>query len=201
MPTADVTETLPEQAMYRLVELTPYANCVGIEPAMRPGAGAFNIWSNTFPAEELPSTGTATVGGVPFRFPRADGRRPDNVRCRGQVVALPPGRADWLYLLAAAERRTEDHVTISYADGGRRSQWLRVSDFWPETAPRFGETLAFRTSVLLYPNHADARMAPAIWRQRVPVTVPGDVTSVILPDNPAVHVFAITVLNEAGRTV
>jgi hypothetical protein len=178
----------------RLVELAPHMNSVGIEPTERPGNGAFNIWHNTFPIEELPRPGsTPVVGGVRFRFPLADGVRPDNIRCRGQSIELPVDRADWLHFLAAAERRTEDELTVHYADGTARSQWLRVSDFWPETEPWFGELLAFRTSAMLYPNHVDARMPPSIWRQRVPVAVPDGVVAVTLPDNPAIHIFALTV--------
>lgn len=178
---------------FRTVALEFHFNCVGIEPGRRPGTGAFNIWRNAFPAEDLPESGAEVeVGGVPFRFPPTGGGRPDNIRCRGQRIGLPWRSLDWLYVLAAAERRTEDAVTIRYADGAERRQWLRVSDFWPETAPRFGERLAFRTSSMLYPHHVDERMAPAIWRQRVPVTIPGDVVSVTLPDNPAMHVFALT---------
>jgi len=176
------------------VDLTAHLNCAGIEPTDRPGRGAFNIWHNTFPAEELPRPGSVTVvGGVPFRFPAAaDGVRPDNIRCRGQRIDLPVANADWLHLLAAAERRTEDVLSVHYADGAIRSQWLRVSDFWPQTPPRFGEPPAFRTSAMLYPNHVDTRMRPAIWRQRVPLAVRDDLVAVTLPDNPAIHVFALT---------
>ncbi|HUD37194.1 MAG TPA: hypothetical protein VMR14_09875 [Streptosporangiaceae bacterium] len=179
------------------LDLDPYANCVGIEPACRPGAGGFNIWRNTFPAEELPAGGSmVTVGAVPFRFPAADGVRADNIRCRGQLVTLPGTRVDWLYLLGAAERRTEDALTVCYAGGACRRQWLRMSDFWPETDQWFGELLAYRTTVMLYPQHAQDRMAPSIWRQRVPVTVPDGAVGVALPDNPAMHIFALTLLDE-----
>ncbi|TDV43183.1 hypothetical protein [Actinophytocola oryzae] len=182
------------------VDLSAHLNCVGIEPKERPGRGAFNIWHNTFPIEELPRPGSITVvGGVSFRFPAADGTRPDNLRCRGQRIELPSSRVDWLHLLAAAERRTEDVVTVHYADGTTRPQWLRVSDFWPETPSRFGELPAFRTSAMLYPNHVDSRMPPVIWHQRVPVAVRDGVVAVTLPDNPAVHVFAMTAVH--GDTV
>jgi hypothetical protein len=49
---------------------------------------------------------------------------------------------------------------------------------------------------MLYPRHEQRNMGPAIWRQRVPVTVPGEVVAVELPDNPAMHVFALTLLTE-----
>ncbi|MFL6139299.1 MAG: hypothetical protein ACJ74O_16060 [Frankiaceae bacterium] len=181
---------------YRAVDLGAHLDCVGIEPTRRPGRAAFNVWSNAFPLEELPCGSVVRIGDVPFRMPPADGARPDNLRCRGQRIELPAGRADFLHVLAAAERRSEDPLTVHYADGTTRSHWLRVSDFWPETPPRFGEAPALRTSALLYPNHVDTRMSPAIWAERVPVAVPSGATAVTLPDNPAIHVLAMTVVAE-----
>jgi hypothetical protein len=181
----------------RVVDLAPHCDNHGISASRWPTGGGFNIWANTFPAEQLPPPGTVTdVGGMPFRFPAGAVGQADNIRCRGQQVAVPPGRYDWLYLLAAGERRTEDVLTLRYADGRQRRQWLRVSDFWPETPARFGELLAFRCTGMHYPRHPQRNMSPAIWRTRVPVTDPGVVVGLTLPDNPALHVFALTAVAE-----
>ncbi|MER7900596.1 hypothetical protein ABTX62_32075 [Streptomyces sp. NPDC096046] len=162
------------------------------------------MWGNTFPAEGLPGEdGEAVVEGTPFRLPDqgpvAAGSTLDNLRCRGQLLRLPAADVQWIHVLAAAERRTEDELTLHYADGATRRQWLRISDFWPETDQRFGELLAFRTRYLMYPRHSQHNMLPSVWSQRVPVTVPGAVTAVELPDNPAMHLFAMTL--ETRRTV
>lgn len=182
------------------VDLAPFVDNRGIVAAVGSGGRGFNIWDNAFPADELPPAGgTCTVGGVPFRFPLAGAA--DNVRCLGQLVPLPAGsRPSWLSVLGAAERRAEDVLRLHYADGGVRSQWLRLSDFWPDTPPRFGDTQAYRCSRLLYPRHEQLNMAPTIWQQRVPVTRPGEVIAVELPDNPAMHVFALTLLTEQEPT-
>jgi hypothetical protein len=181
------------------VDLSGAFNNGGIAASRWPTSGGFNIWANTFPAEQLPAPGsTVPVGGVPFRFPGAPAGQPDNIRCRGQRIALPPGRYDWCYVLAAAERRTEDAVLLRYADGTAHRQWLRVSDFWPETPARFGELPAYRTDRMLYPRHAQHNMAAAIWRCRIPVSLPGTVVALDLPDNPAIHIFALTALGPAA---
>jgi len=177
------------------VDLSPHANNTGVTSADNLSGGAFNIWANTYPREELPAPGRGIVlGSVPFRFPvpAADGS--DNVRCTGQLVALPPGRYDWIYLLAAAERRTEDIVHLHFADGTSDPEWLRVSDFWPETPGRFGERESIRCAVLHYPRHVQPRMGPVIWRERVPVPREDTLVAMRLPDNPAVHLFAATLL-------
>lgn len=170
---------------------------MGIAAGHTSAGAAFNIWGNAFPADDLPPPGTPVrLGGSWFWMPPADRDRPDHLRCRGQRIALDGQPIDWIYLLAAAERRTEDPVRLSYADGGVRPQWLRVSDFWPETAPRFGESLAVRCRRLIYPRHSQAGMAPAIWTQRIGVAVPDGVVAMTVPDNPAVHLFAVTLMSE-----
>ncbi|MFD4113528.1 hypothetical protein ACFWSJ_08755 [Streptomyces niveus] len=182
-----------------VVDISEVCDNRGITKSGADESDGFNIWRNTFPAEDLPAPGSAVeVTGVAFEFPARATGRGDNIRCRGQLLPLPGVRADWLYLLGAAERRTEDEVELHYADGAVRTAWLRMSDFWPETAAWFGEPEAFRGSGLRYPRHTQDGHRPAIWQQRIPVTVPGELTALRLPDNPAMHVFALTAVLEPG---
>lgn len=176
-----------------VIDLDRHFDGRGVQPENSTGEYGFNVWSNTFPAEELPPEGSVReVVGVPFAFPARNAAGADNVRCRGQLVELPRGTYDWLYVLGAAERRTEDEVELHHTDGAVRRAWLRMSDFWPETPARFGEPLAFSTSGLRYPRHTQAGHSPSIWQQRIPVTEPSPLAAVRLPDNPAMHVFALT---------
>lgn len=184
------------------VDLRAHADNVGFTRPDDLGGGAFNIWSNTFPAERLPARidGVVDVGGVPFRFPATD-RRPDNLRCTGQRVAVTPGRYDWLYLLAAAERRTEDVVRLHFADGTTDPEWLRVPDFWPQTQAHFGFTTGITFPVMHYPRHVQRNMEPSIWRVRVPVPREADLAAVRLPDNPAIHIFAMTAVTTTPEII
>ncbi len=201
----DVEQPQVNQVDFVPVPLDGLFNGKGVSAPRRwPTTGGFNVWGNTFPAEGLPGSGGETVvEGTPFRLPGKDaaaaGTSLDNLRCRGQFIEVPPGEHQWIHVLAAAERRTEDELLLHYAGGAVRRQWLRISDFWPETDQRFGELLAFRTRYLMYPRHSQHNMPPSVWAQRVPVTVPGTVTAVELPDNPAMHIFAMTL--ESRRTV
>ncbi|MFF5261691.1 hypothetical protein ACFY4C_22335 [Actinomadura viridis] len=173
------------------LDLAPYRNNIGITYASDTGAGAFNVWGNSLPAEELPVGELTTVSGVPFRFPPVRPGKSDNVRCEGQVVPVPPGRYDWLYLLVAAERRVEETVAFHFRDGAVDFEALRVSDFW-HAPPVFGEDEAFATSRMHYPHHVQERVTAKVWCQRVPVTRRSELTALTLPHNVAVHVFAGT---------
>lgn len=202
----DVAQPRVNQVTFTPVPLDGLFNGKGVSTPRRwPTTGGFNVWGNTFPAEGFPGTdGETFVEGVPYLLPgkggpAAAGTAMDNVRCRGQLLEVPAGEHRWIHVLGAAERRTEDELLVHYADGAVRRQWLRISDFWPETDQRFGELLAFRTRYLMYPRHSQHNMPPSVWAQRVPVTVPGTVTALELPDNPAMHLFAITL--ETRETV
>lgn len=158
------------------------------------GAGHFNVWGNSFPAAELPAAGSRIeVAGTPFDLPeRTPGR--DNVRCAGQLLPVPTGRYDWIHLLAAAERRTEDTVGLHFVDGDVDFEALRISDFWAAEA-RFGERTAFATTVMHYPHHIQPRVPALMWHQRIPVSRPAPLTAIRLPRNVAVHIFAVTLLS------
>jgi hypothetical protein len=191
------TDDTPVAAGYRFADLSGHLNNDGVSSA--PGLGAFNIWRNTLPADELPNDEIADIDGVPFAFPPTVDGAADNVCCDRQWIAVPPGRYDWLHVLAAAERRTEDWIHLHYAGGAVDPEWLRVSDFWPDAHARFGERLAMRANRMLYPRHSQGNMRPALWRQRVPVPREQDLVAIRLPDNPSIHIFAITGELSGGR--
>ena len=187
-------------ASCRPVDLSRRFDGFGITSADNPGAGSFDASGHSFPAEDLPSgPALVDVGGIVFRFPDAELGQPDNLRCRGQRLELPVGLYDWIYVLAASERRSEDVLVLQHAGGGTSRQWLRVSGFWPESEARFGESLAFRCRALHSRTGAQRTMAPSIWRARVGVPVRRPLRALWLPENPAIHLFALTLVSEDGR--
>jgi len=184
-----------------IIPIGPICDNVGRTTEWARDTGGLNIWSNTFPAEQLPEPGSLVeVGGVPFVFPAEPGSNgdADNIRCAGQFVPIPPGRYDWIYVLATAERRTEDCVLVHFAGGAVDKESLRISDFWPDSEPHFGETLAYQCSRLHYRNHSQRNMPPTIWRQRIAVVRAVELVGMRLPDNPAIHIFAVTLIRASG---
>jgi hypothetical protein len=186
------------EAPWVLLDLVPLYNWDAISFAHNLRDGAFNVWENSFPAEELPASDSLVhVAGVPFRFPpKEDGRR-NNVRCSGERLDLPPGRYDWIYVLAASERRAEDTVYLHFTSGAVEMEWFRISDFWPGAPARFGEVEAFRTRNAHYPRHVQPRVELVIWMQRIPVARQEPLAWLRLPDNIAIHVFAATAVRAA----
>ncbi|MFF3501531.1 hypothetical protein [Streptomyces sp. NPDC003247] len=178
-------------AAYTCVDLGAHLNNVAWTTESNTREGAFNVWRNSLPADELPDGGRITVEDVPFDLPPADGGRFDNVRCEGQVLAVPTGRFDWIYLLCAGERRVEDEMALHFADTAVDFEPLRVSDYWV-APPVFGETAALTTTVMHYPHHVQPDVPGTIWCQRVPVVRRCALHAVRFPENIAVHVVAMT---------
>jgi hypothetical protein len=188
---------LPEPP-WVLLDLAPLFNWDSISTAGNLADGAFNVWQNAFPAEELPASDSIVrVAGVPFRFPPKEDGCLNNVRCSGERLDLPPGRYDWIYVLAASERRAEDTVYLHFASGAIEPEWFRISDIWPGGPARFGEVEAFRTKNIHFPRHIQPRIEPVIWMQRIPVARQEPLAWLRLPDNIAIHLFAATAVQTA----
>ncbi|WP_051831007.1 hypothetical protein [Streptomyces violens] len=156
-------------------------------------SGRLNAWGNSFPAEELPAPGARIeIAGIPFAWARSHAEG-DNVRCEGQVIEIPPGQYDWIYLLAASERRSENTLWAHYADGTADPLRLGVSDFLDGT-PAFGELPAFSTERMHYPHHVQQGLPTTMWLSRVGMPRRGRATALRLPRCVALHVFALTLL-------
>lgn len=188
----DAWSRSPATRSFRAVDLAGLRNNRGFSERTDTGAGRFNVWGNSFPAEHVPPPGrTIVVDGVPFVMPPRDPAG-DNVRCAGQYVPVPAARCDWAHLLAAAERRAEDTVALHFDDGAVDLEALRVSDFWAAPA-WFGEREAFRAPVMHYPHHVQPGVPALMWAQRAPVARRTPLVGLRLPRNVAIHVVAITV--------
>lgn len=155
--------------------------------------GRLNAWGNSFPAEELPQPGTQIeVAGIPFVWANAHAHG-DNVRCAGQLIELPPGQYDWIYLLAASERRSEDTLWAYYDDGHADPLPVGISDFLDGT-PAFGELSAFRTTRMHYPHHVQHGLPTTMWLTRVGMPRRGNAQAIRFPRLVAMHIFALTLL-------
>jgi hypothetical protein len=176
---------------FTALPLGEHLNNRGLTSGDRLDAGLFNVWRNSFPAEHVPMGRELRVDGTPFQMPALVAGAPDNLRCEGQLLRVPEGRYDWIHVVAASERRTEDALFLHFTDGSVDREWLRISDFWDAPA-HFGETEVVATPVMHYPHHVQPRVSAKLWMQRVPVTRRQALRAIRLPRNVAIHVFALT---------
>ncbi len=177
-----------------VADLTSFFNNDGISTHDNPGDGNFDGGGWAYASETLPesvraSGGPLVVDGVDFEFPSPVDGRANNVEADGQVIPLPSGRYAGLGVLASAHNGdVQQPATITYGDGTTSTVQLRFTDW--AVSPKFGETTAVD---MPHRHDANGDTGPRVylWAQSVPVQ-DKDLVSITLPDDPKLHVFAIS---------
>jgi hypothetical protein len=183
--------------VHQRLALDPFLNN---QAATRPenlADGRLNVWRNSLPAQPEPLD--IVVDGVPLRSAQLDGHGPDNLVCSGQRIEVPERRWDWLYVIGCGERRVRDVLAWCFSDGSASRDQIELSDLW-EGKSDYGEELALRTDVIHYPHHVQEGIGITLWCQRVPITRRQPLQAILLPENPAVHLFAMTLAGQDADT-
>ena len=183
---------------YLMLDLTPHFNNDGISSDADLTDGAFTPDGFSYPEEDLPESNTILeVDGVVFRFPdKRDGVH-NNVSLEGQRICVPEGLYDCLYLLGASECISlEDTLHFTFADGSHGDTLLGLTSWDSGHSLSYGETVAIRCDGYHYPlKHVDTRRTGnfyGMWMQNVTICAHRPLVAILLPDNPAMHIFAIT---------
>lgn len=172
------------------VSLATLVNNDGL--AASSGIGDFDGAGHAYPATSLPSSGTHTLGGIPYLLDT--GSDLDNVVALGQTLPLPPGRYTSAYVLTAATYGpTTGEVTVHYADGTSTGVALYSPDWYrgPET-PLLQTTYRFARSGRQW-------RAANLYMEQIPFDPAREAVSLTVPSThaPAAHVaslhlFAVT---------
>ncbi|MFD4167210.1 SGNH/GDSL hydrolase family protein [Streptomyces albidoflavus] len=163
----------------------------------RPGAADFDGQGRSLPAAALRAAGwqvgaRPAVEGTRLDWPVSGPGRPDNVRARGQRVAVE-GRGDALtFLVAGTGGEATGIGTVHYRDGGHSRYRLTAPDW--RTGP-----LATKAVALPYLNSREGRVEdrPRLYVVTVPLDAGRTVESVRLPHvrgpGRSLHVFDLRV--------
>jgi alpha-mannosidase len=164
---------------------------------------AFDSRGHSLPGELFPHR--IQSGEIPFRLGPAEPGADNCVRCAGQEIELPSGDFDRLYLLATAASRRDVDALFTV---GTDSQSLRLHSY---TGPigqrrrigrvrRRGSDLMVRTPVAWVGTHrhdSQVRDQPYVFCYlfRCVLRVGSDATSLLLPDDSRVRIFAATLVH------
>ena len=155
-------------------------------------------WKQSFPAEDLPEAGKFEPKDVkaPFLFPTKEAGKRNNIACSGQKIPLELKAKELLLLVTATNANQEAKLTIEYADGQAQAD-LKVTDWCQQAA--FGEKAGVvcpdRIAVgvggdkTLGKEKKECRM----WVISVPLAADRELKAITLPENPRIHIFALTV--------
>ncbi|MDD8020533.1 MAG: glycoside hydrolase family 38 C-terminal domain-containing protein [Acidobacteriota bacterium] len=188
--------------------------------------GAFEASGWTYPAELIPDS--ILVGNQTFQLgPKFDGAK-NAVACEGQVISLPPGNFNRLYLLAAASEENqkglfkigqrEEEFSVGYwsgfigqwdnrlwAEGPAASlDFDRDSFTYSGLIPGYirGDELACCTTHLHQSLTGPEGNEPYIYGYifKYEINLPPGAKEIVLPSNKAIKIFALVVaFNESDE--
>jgi len=195
-----------------LVDLAPHCNNAGIASRYDPVADGLDGMGTIFCAERLPAAGTTIVcNGTPFVFPDTSDGMPDNIACEGQALPLPVGHYRALHILGICDWRTfAEPLLLEASDGTRTETSLALSDASQYQGLQYGEREALPCSLVtpdsLIPHvflfgvsppgagyeRMETRIEAGIWHQEIALEASRPLAGLVLPDNPSMHLFALT---------
>ncbi|MYA24427.1 MAG: hypothetical protein F4Z30_17355 [Gemmatimonadetes bacterium] len=196
-----------------IVDLAPYCNNAGISSCCDPAADGLDGMGTIFWAESLPASGTTIAyNGTRFVFPDKSDGMPDNVACEGQDIPLPVRHYRALHVLGMCDWRAfEEFIQLRAPDGTCTETRLGLSDASHYQGLQYGEHEALTCSLFtpdsLIPHvflfgislpgadyeMTETHLEAGIWHQVIALETSRPLAGLVLPDNPSMHLFALTV--------
>jgi predicted alpha-1,2-mannosidase len=180
---------------------TPGATCAvdlgaertldGTATVADPGEGDFDGGGWSYDADLLPAAGPVTWDGVTYQAPDPAGTAKNFVPARGQSLLLPVGDHAAVKLIATTHNGpVTAAVTLGYADGTSAPATVTVADWCGSAAPG-------TTAVLAMPHRIKAGQGVdgppvSLFGASLPVAAGKQIRSITLPDDPRLHVYAVT---------
>jgi len=155
-----------------------------------------DIPGSVFPAEYLPATGSVfSFDGIHFLFPSKERGDFNNLACAGQRLEPPRARYRAVHILGASENGSyRATLQLAYEEGPAEAQFALTD--WCQVAS-FGERTAFEAECR-YTYSSERRrvvredIRPRLWLQRIALDPTKTLTSITLPYNRRMHIFAVT---------
>lgn len=195
-----------------IVNLAPHCNNVGIASCCDLGAYGLDGLGSILCAESLPDSGTTIVcNGTRFVFPDKSDGVLDNIVCEGQDMPLSVGHYRALHVLGMCDWRAfEEPLLLRASDGTCTEISLGLSDASHYQGLQYGEREALTCSLVtpdsLIPHvflfgislpstgyeMTQMQIEAGIWHQVIALEPSRPLAGLILPDNPSMHLFAVT---------
>ena len=162
---------------------------------------------NSYAAELLPADGQLFTDGVQFMLGDPLGR--NALACHGDTLTLPEGNWNRLYLLVSSNEGDRT-ATFTIGTGKKAVTKQCMVPFYSGFVGQWGhlgQTTGFMkdADIAYVGTHTHSGEGDNYhvfgYMFRLALDIPKGVTSVILPDDPHVHVFAATVAQEAMLNV
>jgi hypothetical protein len=186
-------------AEYQVLDTKQALNWKVVSWVDPPITGQIEHHGSSLPGEAMPNDEEIICQGIPFQFPKTDSAANDSISCEGQTIE--PNGSDVYSCLAVLGLSVfgdyTEYVQVHYQDGRREELRLSLSDWYQYDKGR--ECIYGEEPGLVMPYHrqhtAVIERKPAIWLQKVPITEKAPIKRIILPENPYMYLFALTLYN------
>lgn len=171
------------------VDISKLYNNDGISTAKAPMSGSLDKGGYSFPADEFPADGNLTVNIVRFHLANPMASK-NNISCTGQEVTLPKGDLSKIHVLATAVNGSFiEEMQVKCTDRTSYNVDFAISDWC--IASQYNEQIGISFSRRNGPSAS--RIKCTIWQQTIYLKKNNKAASIMLPDNPDIHIFAMTV--------
>ena len=157
---------------------------------------AADIPGSTYPAENLPATGSVfSFNDIFYLFPSHQPGAFNNLACSGQRIAVPPGRYKTLTIVGASENGSNrGPLALAYREGPAEAE-LALTD-WCQP-PKYGERVAFEADSRYTYSSEFRRVIRQIinvrlFLQTVRLDEGKTLEELTLPYNRRMHIFSMT---------
>jgi hypothetical protein len=173
------------------VDLAAERNADGTAAVDESGDASFDGVGWSFDAALFPPAGPVTFAGVTYLAPDPAGTAANLVQANGQALLLPAGRRSALKVVATAHNGpVSTQLTVSYADGTTAQLPITVADWCATAADGSSTVLAMPHRVKV--GTGEDGPAVSLFGFDLPLDPTKEIRSVGLPDDPRVHLYAIT---------
>jgi hypothetical protein len=173
------------------IDLGSSLNVDGTATVTAPAEGNFDGGGWSYDGDLLPAAGPVTWAGVTYQAPDPSGTANNFVQARGQSLLLPAGAHGAVDLVATAYNGPATAgLTIGYTDGTSADATITVADWC-------GSPAAGNTTVLSMPHRIKAGQgvdgpSTSLWGLSLAIPAGKEIRSITLPNDPRLHVYAVT---------
>lgn len=180
---------IPSFAAQAQLDISNLYNNDGISTAKAPMSGSLDKGGYSFPSDEFPTDGNLVANYVQFHLANPMATK-NNISCKSQEVKLPKGQFTKIHVLATAVNGSFiEEMSVKCADKTSYNIDFAISDWC--VAAQYNELHGIDFSRRNGPSASNVKCT--IWQQTIYLKKNVKATSITLPKNPDIHIFAITV--------
>ncbi|MBY7142467.1 hypothetical protein KFZ56_05110 [Virgibacillus sp. NKC19-3] len=159
--------------------------------------GYLTILGSSIPEELMPLKQVFEYESIPFFMAKQNIW--DNVELAGQRIFLPEINASAIHIIGTSDNTDmEEDVEIYYKKSLIHSIPLKLNYFGNN--PSNSDNECFIQLPFLYSKSiVNTKVQPCIWYTRLILPEPSLIDSILLGENPCMHIFSITVEKATGK--